>query len=1091
MKVLRVHRATRANVLASSLARVLATPLADPFEAEIISVPARGVERWLTQRLSMSLGSDRGDGIAANIEFPSPTTLVERSLAAVEGVPAEEDPWSRGRLLWTTLAVIDESMNQSWCSVIGAHLGHGRDEHRAGRRWSTAAHLTDLFRGYCADRPSMIADWSSGVYSDGLGGSLPQDLRWQAELWRSVRTRIGSPSPAERLGDSCAALGGSPELLDLPERLSIFGATRMTTDQLQVVAALARHREVHLWIPHPSAKMWDRLSERPAPVRRREDTAAATLDHPLLASLARDVRELQARILRLGAGVQQTVEAEDPSPPTLLGRLQSDISENRTPTLSTESDSSIAVHACHGAARQVEVLRECLLHVFDEDTSLEPRDVLVMCPDVETYAPLVRATFGQRGLGHPGHELRVRLADRGLRRTNPLLDIVATVLELAVGRITASQVLDLAASAPLRSKFGFTEDDLERLREWIQLSGARWGINSRQRGRFGLGEFAQNTFNFALDRLLLGVAADESEHEWLDLALPLDDVDGNDIDLTGRLAEFLDRLAVVVRDLQGPQTTTRWREALVRALDLLTATSEADAWQRGQALRELEEATRGGEDTELRLADVRAMLTHALAGRPSRANFRTGELTVCTMVPMRSVPHRVVVLLGLDDEMFPRTGSEDGDNVSGRDPAVGERDVRSEDRQLLLDAVMSAGEKLLLFYTGADPVTGTVKPPAIPLSELLDVVRTTCGSDIVVRHPLQPFDARNFRPDAPLSYDRAALDGARAVEREPVSPPSFLAAPLPERNTGDIELNDLIAFVEHPMAGLLKQRLGVRIPEIGDDVSDALPVELDGLQKWDIGDRMLAERLGGTSLADFRAAEWRRGTLPPFALGELQLQDITRAVDALVEVSSDVHAGQADVLDISIALNSGRRITGTVTGVHGGTIARTSYSRLAPKHRLAAWVRLLAAQVQDGTRTWQAVTTGRGPGRRAAWRSVITAPADALEQLESLVGLRDLGLSEVLPVGPTATATYADRRFRGAPEADALDAAERQWSDKFGDATDRSIVYLYGNNASFSAVLGTPYRASHPRWGDETTLFGALARQLWTPLLDAETEGQP
>ena len=254
---------------------------------------------------------------------------------------------------------------------------------------------------------------------------------------------------------------------------------------------------------------------------------------------------------------------------------------------------------------------------------------------------------------------------------------------------------------------------------------------------------------------------------------------------------------------------------------------------------------------------------------------------------------------------------------------------------------------------------------------------------------------------------------------------------------------------------------------------------------------MLAERLGGTSLADFRAAEWRRGTLPPFALGELQLQDITRAVDALVEVSSDVHAGQADVLDISIALNSGRRITGTVTGVHGGTIARTSYSRLAPKHRLAAWVRLLAAQVQDGTRTWQAVTTGRGPGRRAAWRSVITAPADALEQLESLVGLRDLGLSEVLPVGPTATATYADRRFRGAPEADALDAAERQWSDKFGDATDRSIGYLYGNNASFSAVLGTPYRASHPRWGDETTLFGALARQLWTPLLDAETEGQP
>lgn len=1097
--MLRVHRAARANALASGLAEVLATPLADPFTPEVISVPARGVERWLTQNLSMFLGAGtlgadaRGsDGISANIEFPSPAALVARAISAVQNIDPEDEPWSRGRMLWTILALVDGSMDEPWCSVLATHLGNGAEDHRAGRRWSTAAHLTDLFRGYGADRPSMLVDWAGGEDSDGLGRPLPEDLRWQAELWRALRRRIGHPSPAERLESSCGTLTHDPSILgDLPERLSIFGATRMTTDQLRVVSAIAEHRDVHLWIPHPSTHMWDLLADRDTAVRRHEDRSALALDHPLLSSLARDVRELQTRILGLDAPTVHTVLAEELEPTTLLGHIQSDIMNARTPSRSAEPDGTIAVHACHGAARQVEVLRESLLHLFDEDPTLEPRDVLVMCPDVETYAPLVRATFGQRGLGHPGHGLRVRLADRGLRRTNPILAVVATVLELAVGRVTASEVLDLAASEPVRLRFGFSDDDLERLREWTQVSGARWGINSRQRIRFGLGDFAQNTFNFAMDRLLLGVAADETAHEWLDLALPVDDVDGNDIDLTGRLAEFIDRLAVVVRDLQGPSTTAQWRRALVRALDLLTDTSASDAWQRAQALREIEEATRYGEKAELRLADVRAMLTHALAGRPSRANFRTGELTVCTMVPMRSVPHRVVVLLGLDDEIFPRAGSEDGDNILTRDPAQGERDVRSEDRQLLLDAVMSAGEKLLLFYTGADPVTGAVKPPAIPLSELLDVVRTTADADIVTRHPLQPFDVRNFDPRSPFSYDRAALAGARASDREPVSPPVFLASPLPTARVGDIDLNELIAFAEHPIAAFLKQRLGIRIPDTADDVSDSLTVELDGLQKWDIGDRMLAERLGGGDVADFRAAEWRRGTLPPFRLGETQLRDITRAVDALIDVSREVHAGESEVLDIAVVLPSGRRVTGTVTGIHGSTIARTSYSRLAPKHRLAAWVRVLAAQSQDDSRSWQAVTTGRGSGRRAAWRSTITAPVDALAQLDKLVELRDLGMSLPLPVGPSASATYAERRFRGTPHAESMEAAEKQWSDKFGDVHDRSIVYLYGAGAPFADIGHTPVGEHHPRWGDESTLFGVLACTLWAPLLDAETEGQP
>jgi exodeoxyribonuclease V gamma subunit len=328
---------------------------------------------------------------------------------------------------------------------------------------------------------------------------------------------------------------------------------------------------------------------------------------------------------------------------------------------------------------------------------------------------------------------------------------------------------------------------------------------------------------------------------------------------------------------------------LAAALELLTDVSDDDAWQLAQAQRELADAAQHGGSTELRLSDVRALLAGRLAGRPTRANFRTGELTVCTMVPMRSVPHRVVALLGLDDGVFPRAGSVDGDDVLQRDPCLGERDARSEDRQLLLDAVMSAGDHLLLLHTGADPVTGAVRPPAVPLGELLDQLRATVGDDelhgVLQRHPLQPFDSVDFRTSGPFSHDVAAHAGAVAALSERAPEPGLLPGPLPDAPVGDVPLPELVGFVVHPTRAFLRQRLGVHVPDAEDAVADALSAELDGLQKWAVGDRMLAARIAGVDGSAFRQAEWRRGTLPAGSAGLRVFDELEAAVQPLAEAA--------------------------------------------------------------------------------------------------------------------------------------------------------------------------------------------------------------
>ena len=1123
--MLHIHRADSASTLAAALAAMLSEPLPDPFATEVVAVGAHGVQRWLNQRLSQTLGAVAGDGICANIDYPSPAALVAAVSAAAADIDADSDPWAPERLVWPVLNALDAALDQPWAGVVARHLGVGAgpaQAYRAGRRLATATHIAGLFDAYGSTRPSLITDWDTGADTDGCGSALPEDLLWQPRLWRAVREAIGIPAPAQRIAAIRRRLREDPSSIDLPHRVSLFTPHRLPAGQLAVLEALAEHRDVHIWLAHPSPVLWDSIAAQAgsyrahdplvAPRRQASDPPGA---HPLLAALGREVRELQHRLTALDSADTLHPEVGDPrrgdaGAGTLLWRLQQAVRADRPPSSSDASghDDSVQFHACHGPARQVEVLRDVLLGVFARDTSLEPRDVIVLCPDPDGYAPLVRAAFGQGPAAieydsGPAHGLRVRPAERAAGAANSVLTVLEDLLALAEDRIAVTQVLDLAAAEPVRYRCGFDDEDIERLREWATETGARWAIGQRQRHAFGLGDFAQNTLNAAVDRILLGVAAGESGADWLDLALPLDDVDSGDVALAGRFAEFVDRLAVCVRDLGGPtpdqpagapRPAREWLRVVHRALDLLTDLPPASAWQGVQARREVAAILEHGGETMLRLPDVIAALRARSRARAPRSNYRTGELTVCGLAPMRAVPHRVVVLLGLDDEVFPRLGTAGGDDVTARAPRVGERDTRGEDRGMLLDAVLAAQQQLVVLYTGADPVTGAIRPPVTPLAELIDAVRVHSGGEVVRRHPLQSYDRRNFEPGQPFGFDTLALAAARAAAAPAQPSRLWLPGPLPAPARTDVELGDLVAFAEHPVRAFLWQRLGIRVPEEDEDIDERLPIELSGLATWNIGERMLSARLDGADPGMLRAAEWRRGTLPPFALGSKVLADVESTVERLVEVAAPLREAPARAVDVEVDLGDGRRLTGTVAAVHDDAIVRATYSRLAPKHRAAAWVRLLALGATERHQSWRAHSVGRGRfGRVSCSTLTVPAPARAAELLRDLADLREQGLTEPLPFAPSATALYAERRCRGAD----LDAARAAAADEFsggtnrrafGDHTDRYLTYLWGPGPSFEQLEGT---LPQPDRHGETTAFGSVARRLWNPLLAGESQGQP
>ncbi|MGA9596945.1 MAG: exodeoxyribonuclease V subunit gamma, partial [Acidimicrobiia bacterium] len=445
----------------------------------------------------------------------------------------------------------------------------------------------------------------------------------------------------------------------------------------------------------------------------------------------------------------------------LLAQIQADIESNRpaerhsdlAAAVTAGSDRSVQILVTYGPRRQVEVTRDVILHLLADDPTLEPRDIVVMTPDLGTFAPLLEAAFptGDRDDTDGMPDLRLRIADRSPAAVNPLVRFAASVLELADSRMEANTIRQLVIRPVVQQRFGFDVDTAAAITGIINDSNISWGLDSDHREQWGAGHLPDRTWSRGLDRALTGVFYSDDPVRVIDRTVPLDGVEGQDATPVGLLAALIDRIGAIRDLLANPMPMSQWAGAIADSVRLLAKPGWDDEWQIGQLERLLGETfPETTPDPTLTLAEARRAIGGWTETRPSPLHFRTGDVTVCTLVPMRSVPYRVVCLLGMDDERFPRSSRTDGDDLLVGDERVGDFDRSSEDRQLLLDALMAASDHLVVAYSGRDELTNSELPPAVPIAELRDTLDDMVGPDglaaIVTQHPLQSFSAANFTP---------------------------------------------------------------------------------------------------------------------------------------------------------------------------------------------------------------------------------------------------------------------------------------------------------------------------------------------------------
>jgi exodeoxyribonuclease V gamma subunit len=1000
---IQVSVAQSTRVLLPALAKRLRVAQPDPFTPDIVVVPSVGQRDWLLEQLGALLVPEHGGaGICTNVEFWFPADFNRRIVAT--GAVAD-DPWDPQQLGWTILGLLDSQ----------AAIAPRFDESK--RPLSLAQRIAELFDRYGVHRPELLRQWRRLMDGDALAGErLGGAYRWQMELWQVLRAQLG-PSPGERFLDASEHLQPGA----LSARLSVFGLEQFSTAMvglLNGLAALGDDTDIAVFgvFPAPAAVAeicglaldLDNSTSR----SRREIDVSVALTHPLVRSWGVSGAEAVALLGTLPGAL--TVVHSDHGP-SVLARVQASIandaavtpvSESATAEVLARCDGSIQIHQCHGPTRQVEVLRDALLHLMNDDPTLTPRDIVVICPNLEVFAPLIgpvlAATPG-------GVSLPVEIIDKSSATATAVADTLDALLAAVGGRLSVSEVRGLLARGPVRRRFGITDDDLDTISGWLDDLDTRWGIDAAHRSEapwnYPTG-FDDGTWRQGLDRLAAGVLVQAPQmREAPEGVVPFDDLGGSHIDTMGRLVDVVDALDALARRCRSPHDADGWADVLAAAIGSFVAVDPDDRRQLDDAtavVAQLRANAPAAGGALLGVSEIRSWVASCLDGIHTRSRQWGDVIRVASLTRLRGVPARVVAILGFDHDAF-RSGSNDGDDILAIEPRIGERDLHAEQRLGLLTTVCAATDALVITCNGYDVTNNKRIPMAIALEELADTVasvladpatRDAAASDptgstparseadgsvvvghgdtrpLVVSHARQAADPVNFGHDGddPVknagqfaggvwTFDPTAAAVATEVHRvgltgpTPVTWPVLLDAPDPDA-ANPLTVAELIDAVRRPSDVYLRTQLRITLPGKNDEVVEDVTLWPGSLAERSLGAELVTARRSGVDIEQWLHLRSIAGGLPPGGLRDQFLAGLSASVDRLFTVDGVAHA-VTDLVEVA-ALVSGRAVVDDID-VCGHQVVTMTYSKWHPRHRLAPWLRLAAVTLARPDVAWESV----------------------------------------------------------------------------------------------------------------------------------------
>lgn len=879
------------------------------FHQEVIIVQNPGMQHWL------NLAIAQARGISMNIDYALPSQFLWRLIRTLadENKVLDQSPYSREVLSWRIYALLaTESVILDPEFSPATHYWQGEDS-ASLKRYQLAVQLADLYEQYLIFRPTWLDSWQRGdtqSSANDFNQPLPNEIKWQAKLWQLLIAQQPY-NPIALINEAIAnieyKLAENPNVL--PKRLSFFAINTMPPIWLEFINALSAHIDVNFFHLNPCFSYWgDIISKKQAFKKLSHWSAGVDDEHlfvgnPLLANLGQQGREFLAMLqgystvnveLFTEAGSQHTSHQYEASKICILHQLQNDILNlDDATSLSCEQDrsvlidDSITIASCHSAMREVQALHDYLLHQFNaahqrEGESLTPKDVLVMCPQIEQYAPYVNAVFtrGWQNIGDEVPPLPCSIADRSAKDSDPLIGAFTDLLTLPDSRFQVTHLLAFIRQSAIANKFAIVSEDMNKISVWLEQASIHWGLDLAHKQKI-LGDKANNNFTWqqGLSRLLRGFAFADSDAIYQD-QLVLASVEGDDAVLLGQLMLLIEQLQQFTLQITQERTPKQWQVFLLSQLALLftseshsPATSDDKRNDIDNALSLIENAIasfveycqQAYLDEKISLSIVSDFLSNHFSQGDSSRQFMIGQVTFCSMLPMRSIPFKVIAVLGLNDGEFPRQRQPLGfDLMSHAKPRIGDRSRRGDDRYLFLEAIISARQALYLSYQGRNIKNNNEKQPSLVLKELMDYLSQGYGwqfdsqqGNNIRQMPMQPFSEANYlSEDDSIAGVKASFDGnwLKLAQQEILANQDGVSEPLVVANaslepnetslvTTEVPASQLIRFFQHPSKMFAQQVLNLYLDDNAVNLDDVEPFTVNPLDSYLLRQDLLSANL--------------------------------------------------------------------------------------------------------------------------------------------------------------------------------------------------------------------------------------------------------
>lgn len=1113
-------------------------PLTNPFEAEQILVQSPGMSQWLKMAIAEQ------QGIAANIDFPLPATFIWNQFVQLLPQVPERSAFNKEAMVWKIMHLLPGLLDRPEFADLAGYLVDDGDD---SKRYQLAEKIADIFDGYLVYRPDWIAEWEVEGENSTLEVSNSESVAnqvWQPILWKALydyTLSLGHSKyhRANLYQDFIETLASADvDTSHLPKRLFVFGITALPPKYLEALKALGDHIDVHFFFCNPCQQYWGDIKDKKTvakmatrsrrqysaatPLPKLKETTAERNQHfdditgnNFLASMGKLGRDNLSLLSQLETEEFEAFIEDDKE--SLLHHIHSDILhlKEHQDDLKTENsehkpcievdDDALLFHVCHSPMREVEVLHNQLLRMFEQDASLKPRDVIVMVADIDTYSAAIQAVFGSAS---GERYIPFSISDRSSTQDSPILSVFMQILKLTQARCTASELLEILEVPAVSSRFDISESEFMVVKQWVSEVGIRWGIDGKTSTRFDLPESTQNSWLYGLERLLLGYALsgsvnliDINDH----LIAPYNEVQGMAATVAGKLAKFIQSISSMLETFKTQATAMQWQARINDVVELFFEPQLEDEMAlksiRETANHLLEQTMEAQYETPLSHTIVYQYIDTKLSNSRVSQRFLAGQVNFCTLMPMRSIPFDVVCLLGMNDGVYPRSVPKEGFDLMRLDIRLGDRSRREDDRYLFLEALLSAKKQLHISYVGQSIQDNSEKVPSVLVAELRDYISQNyalvgdvslpsdlSGEKLVGQltkmHPLTPFSKTSFSSDSPIYLKSYAKEWLGTVQRTQTDLTDAVTdAILPPYEIGEsVDLAEFHKFWRLPIEYFFTRRLKVNFSEHMVQLEDDEPFTLDGLQSYLLKEQILNSKLTQEPNEN-RSQTWdsldlyrAQGKLPVGSIGDLDFQQNRVQVEALFEKLSTICQSPATTLEVNIKIELEQKqidLQGWLTEVHESGLVRYRCGQIRSQDYLAAWIDHLCFHIMGGNKPTHIIGYKKKEGVEHKVIPAMESAAVAMQQLQLLMEHFVAGLNAPKPYFPrSAFAGVNAQWFRGKHAPD-----DERSIKKMAEA------FLGGFN--FSGEIENPYiQRVWPIWDTELAMQTLhLSEQILLPVI--------